>query len=142
MIAAAAAYELARKDEASLVKNVWLFCTMFSHECASIPFGNLEWYEKQPLDTMTAQYNMNALNGWQNQLDDPYLFPGKMPMDMMKKLPPTIVYTSEFCNLRRDAIKVIRRLEEAGVLLDYFSMANACHGYELMDRDLAEAALK
>lgn len=121
MVAAAAAYELAKNNEATLVKNVWLFCTMFSHECGKIPFSNLHWYEKSVVDTMTAQYNMCARNGWENQTEDPYLFPGNMPMDIMRRLPPTIVYTSEFCNLRRDAVKAIRRFEEAGVLLDYFS---------------------
>lgn len=42
--------------------------------------------------------------------ENPYLNPGRMPTEQLCKIPPTIVYTSEFDFLRRDAIHFINRL--------------------------------
>lgn len=54
-----------------------------------------------------------------------------MPDENLRKLPPTIVWTSEMDMLRRDSVKFIERMEQAGgPLLDYYSMAGAEHGYE------------
>ena len=53
-----------------------------------------------------------------------------MPLEQMSKLPPTIIFTGEFDFLRRDAIAMIKRLEQAGTLLDYFSMAGGDHFYD------------
>ena len=50
-----------------------------------------------------------------------------MPLESLKKLPPTIVITGEFDFLRRDALAMVERLKQAGVLLDYWSMAGSDH---------------
>ena len=38
------------------------------------------------------------------------MFPGRMPLESLKKLPPTIVITGEFDFLRRDALAMVERL--------------------------------
>lgn len=61
--------------------------------------------------------------------ENPYLCPGRMPEAQLRKLPPTIVYTSEFDFLRRDAIHFIDRLRAADRLLDYYSHPGEGHNY-------------
>lgn len=53
---------------------------------------------------------------------DPILFPGLMSQDNTNKLPPTIVITSEFDYLRRDALKFIDKLKKAERLLDVLDL--------------------
>ncbi len=53
-----------------------------------------------------------------------------MPADMPAKIPMTIVMTSEFDFLQRDALVFIERLRSVGRLLDFFSMPGVMHGYE------------
>lgn len=52
--------------------------------------------------------------------NDPVLFPGKMPMEMLEKIPPCIVMTSECDVLVRDSYVLIDRLKEAGKYLDSY----------------------
>lgn len=47
------------------------------------------------------------------------LYPGKMSMEDLKQIPPTVVFTSEFDFLRKDALDLISRLREAGKYLDH-----------------------
>lgn len=58
-----------------------------------------------------------------------------MAEDVLAKIPNTIVFTSEYDFLRRDAIKFIGRLKKVGKCLDYFSMPGAMHNYEGFDGD-------
>ena len=46
MLAAGAAYELARTGESNLVHSVWLKCPMLSHEYASVTYEELNQFEK------------------------------------------------------------------------------------------------
>ena len=51
-------------------------------------------------------------------------------MDCLKKLPPTIVTTGEFDHLRRDALMIIPKLQQAGRLLDVLDNLDTKHSYE------------
>ena len=66
----------------------------------------------------------------QHKAMDPKLYPGLMPVEQMKKLPPTVICTSEFDFLRRDALSIIPKLQQAGRLLDVLDMPCARHSYE------------
>lgn len=48
----------------------------------------------------------------------------------MKKLPPTVICTGEFDFLRRDALTLIPKLQQAGRLLDVLDMPATRHSYE------------
>ena len=78
----------------------------------------------------------------EKQQDDFYLYAGRMPQEIMKQLPPMLVFFSEFDYLRRDAIKMVENLQEAGKLLDYFSMPGTMHGYEIQGGPEAKIALQ
>jgi acetyl esterase len=130
MIVCGAAYELAKNDEAHLIKNMWLQCPMISNENANVPYGELNFFEKVGFTDMQNLYKMLATD-WEKQQSDFHLLPGRMPAEMLKKLPPTVVWTSEFDMIRRDAVAFINRMEEADApLLDYLSVAGGAHGYE------------
>ena len=53
-----------------------------------------------------------------------------MPEDMIAKLPPTIVMTSEFDFFCRDANCFATRLESKGRPLDFYSHPGTMHVYE------------
>ena len=52
----------------------------------------------------------NMSEDFEQSLDDPYIYPVKMPDDVIKKLPPTAVFTGEFDCFRRDSHRFSKRL--------------------------------
>ena len=52
-----------------------------------------------------------------------------MSLSELKKCPPTVVFTSEFDNLRKDAMVLIQRLQTVGRCLDYQDMPGVQHAY-------------
>lgn len=54
-----------------------------------------------------------------------------MSDELLYKLPPVIITTSEFDFIRRDAKCFSKRLLKAGKLLDLHDMAGGHHGYEV-----------
>jgi acetyl esterase/lipase len=54
-----------------------------------------------------------------------------MTDEELRKLPPTMVFTSEFDFLRRDALDLISRLKSVnGPYLDHEDMPGVTHGYQ------------
>lgn len=103
---------------------------MLSHETDRVPLSDLNFLEKVGHQDIKACYRMLATD-YDNQKHDPELYPGLMPDEQLVKLPPTIVWTSEFDMLRRDAVAFINRMKDTGApLLDQQSMAGGEHGYE------------
>ena len=142
MICMGAAYELAKNDEEKLVKQMWLHCPMLSHGLGSVPYDSLNSYEKLGFCDIRNFYQMLATD-LDNQQGDPQLYPGRMPANMLRKLPPTIIWTSEFDFLYRDTQALIKKMEEEKApLLDYFSMSGAEHGYEFLGGEQAEVKNK
>lgn len=66
----------------------------------------------------------------QTREKDPVLYPGCMPIECIKRLPPTIICTTEFDYLRKDALALIPILRQAGRLLDVLDMPGGKHSYE------------
>ena len=60
-------------------------------------------------------------------LHDPYLCPGNAPD--LSRLPKALVVTAEFDPLRDDGREYARRLEDAGVEVDYVHVDDQMHGF-------------
>lgn len=129
LFAAAAAYQMTVDNEAHLLHSMWLGNAALSGEICDIPYDELNSYEK-PLQMYCQECWKMMATDYDNQQSDPYLYPGRMPMEALKKMPKVVIVTAEFDMLRRDSISMIRRCEEAGILLDYFSVPGANHIYE------------
>ena len=58
---------------------------------------------------------------WKQQFSDihPYVFPGEMPDEVLKKLPVRVILTNEHCFLRKDAELFASRLLLHDKRLDY-----------------------
>jgi len=52
----------------------------------------------------------NMSKNFEESFDDPYIYPIKMHDDVIKKLPPTVVFTGEFDCFRRDSHRFAQRL--------------------------------
>lgn len=105
------AYHLLLKEkEFFMPKMMILRHTMCANVMADEPYGNLANYEKFDQDTQHGIFSLLATD-MEAQKDDPQLYPGKMPLDSLKMMPPTIVTTGEFDFLRRDALFLIERLK-------------------------------
>lgn len=130
MIVCATGYELAKNDESHLVKSMFLTCPMLSNETSKVSKRKLNLFEKIGFGDMQNLYKMMATD-WENQQADYHLLPGRMPEEMLRKLPPTIIWTSEFDMIRRDAVAMVDRMTKAGApLLDWLSVPGGAHGYE------------
>jgi len=44
-------------------------------------------------------------------------------------MPPAVIFTSEFDDLKRDCYKIKGKFEEANKLLDFHNMPGVKHGY-------------
>ena len=62
------------------------------------------------------------------QRNDPYIYPIKMQNDVIKKLPNTLILTSEFDFYRRDSSKLAEKLHEFGRLIDFGVLPGLNHG--------------
>jgi acetyl esterase/lipase len=62
---------------------------------------------------------------WEN---NPYVFTSNMPLELMSKVPPTVLFTAEFDFFRIMCERVRPKYEEAGTLLDYGMMKGTTHG--------------
>ena len=66
---------------------------------------------------------------WKQQFSDldPYVFPGEMPDEVLKKLPACVILTNEHCFLRKDAELFASRLLAHDKLLDYCVRPGTSH---------------
>jgi len=68
---------------------------------------------------------------YDNQQDDPVLYPGRMSLEDMKKIPPVVIYTSEYDFLRREALQLVEDLRKAGKYLDHHDLPGVEHGFQI-----------
>ena len=59
--------------------------------------------------------------------DDAMLYPGKADEKLLKKMPPTIVWSAEFDYYITEATRFASRLREAGRLLEFVVIPGAKH---------------
>ena len=104
---------------------------MHTNSLADVDGEQLGSFEKPFQEMSTDLFKMIAADFDKSTYgNDPEVYPGLMSLEDMKKLPPTIICTSEFDFLRRDALSIIPKLRDAGRLLDVLDMPVAGHNYE------------
>jgi len=58
------------------------------------------------------------------------LYPGKVSDELMKKIPPFCIWTSEHDFIRRDNLKIAERGKACGKLLDISDIPGVVHNYQ------------
>lgn len=81
---------------------------MISDQAGRVPEAELEPYEKPNASSVTSFFHHLMTEEQRSQEGvKPLMHPGMMDLDDLKHCPPTIVFTSEFDFLRRDALHFI-----------------------------------
>ena len=70
--------------------------------------------------------------GGKDNLDDANIYPIKMSDEIMKRLPQTVVLTSEFDCYKRDATRLAQRLNSHSRLLEFCIHPGLNHGSPLL----------
>ena len=65
---------------------------------------------------------------FEKQKNDPLLFPGKASDEVLKNMPPTIVWEAEFDMFINEATRIANRLKSNGRLLEYVVFPGQRHG--------------
>ena len=81
---------------------------------------------------LTSLFKLHATD-FDNQQKDDQLFPGRTSDEILKKYPPTVVFTSEFDFIRRDNEAFAERLRKVGKLAEVSVMPGALHCYQHHD---------
>ena len=78
---------------------------------------------------MTSCYQHIYATDYENQQNDPQVYPGRASDEILKKYPPTVIWTSEFDCLRRDNEEFAARLKKLGKLAEFSNMPAKTHAY-------------
>lgn len=125
------AMEMAKRDECSQIKlvvphiaamsAVWLDYNPESSE--------LNWVQKANWRGHTEILKMMH-NDWETafRTKDPNLFPGDMPEDLLKKVPPMYLTGAEWDQFKLDNEFFAKRLKKVGKLLGVFFEPGQIHG--------------
>lgn len=131
-IVTGAANLLAKANDLSKVKALFILTGMLSNETHDLPEDKYESYDKDfgsgPLE-MTSCFKLHARD-YENQQNDDQLFPGRTTDDILKKYPQTVIWTSEFDFLRRDNEVFAQRLKSLGKLAEISEMPGTVHAYQ------------
>ena len=131
-IAVGAMNLLVKAGQSHRLRALFVHTAMLSHEVGKLPEEKLEPHENTmgaPAQTMLAIYKLHATD-FENQSNDDQLYPGKASDDILKKYPPTVIWTSEFDFLRRDNETFAKRLDKVGKLAALGEMPGVGHGYQ------------
>merc|ERR1719461_1504856 len=126
-ITAGTMVKLAQEDEANLVKLAIPNVAMLSDYC----FGNTSAMTKvESENAISAQKTWRLIAGpkLEEMKEDPLMFPGHADEDTLKKMPPTVVWSSEFDVFSTEAMRFASRLNAAGRLLEFVSIPGCTHG--------------
>jgi len=118
---------LATRDESHLVRAAFPIIPMISDYCFSDP-------EAMTLEErMTVKQGMNLM--WKyiaKDLDtdknDPLLFPSKASDELIRKMPPTIIFSAEFDIFITESERMARRMRQNGKLLEFCCIPGITHG--------------
>jgi acetyl esterase/lipase len=67
---------------------------------------------------------------WEKQQNDDQVFPGRTTDEILKKYPPTVIWTAEWDFLRRDCEVFAERLKKHGKLAEFSMMPGRAHGFQ------------
>jgi len=84
-------------------------------------------------DIQETKYKFLAEN-LEKQNDDPYIYPMKMTNEILGKLPPTLLITTEFDFYLNDTKKFAKRLRKNDKLLDLIIIPKATHVFQFLPK--------
>ena len=93
-----------------MVKSQFLTCPMISNQTVNVPEDQLLDYELTNAERI-GNYFHHLMTDEERGKEGPLMYPGLMSDDYLTQCPPTVVFTSEFDFLRRDATHFIERLK-------------------------------
>lgn len=140
-----AAMLISEEPIAPPLKMLVLVCPMLGRTLDEAPSHEVPEWEKPWINCIPWSLLVDDFE--QKHKDrNPILYPFEISMENAKKLPKTVMITSEFCMLRRDTHQLIPKLKEAGVYLDHADYAGSTHGqfgfhpedpaFQLFDKDM------
>lgn len=98
------------RQNQKLVKTAFLLCPMIDDSMGTA--GDKEEWEEFNTPHAYMEWQILASDFKKQKEDgDLMLFPGKISVEECKTLPPTVVMTSEFDFIRRDAKNLIEKLQ-------------------------------
>lgn len=118
---------LGRENRQDLIKLLVLICPMLGRTLEDAPIERVPEWEKPWLNCIPWSLIVDDFDT-KHRTRDPLLYPFEISLEEAKKLPKTVLFTSEFCMLRRDTHQIIPKLKEAGVYLDHADYAGSAHG--------------
>lgn len=116
---------LTKAGKASMVKAQFLWTPNISNSVADGTAEEVQSYEVSH-NYIKAVFQMLG-NDYDNQQNDDQLFPGKLSDELLMKVPPFALFTSEFDFLRRDSLALAERGKKFGKLLDISNTPGALH---------------
>ena len=126
-ITAGTMVKLAQEDEAGLVKLAIPTIPMLT----DYSFGSKAAMTKYEEENAVGQQRLWRLIAEPDKLeemkDDPLLFPGHADDNTLRKMPPTVVWSTEFDLYSTETIRFANRLRFAGRLLEFVSIPGANH---------------
>jgi len=130
-VTAATMVKLAQNDESHLVKVAIPIIPMVS----SYIFGPTQGMtQEEAASCSLMRETWKSIAGTEDietKFDDPLLFPGDCGEDILAKMPPTIVWETEFDMFITEATRFASKLRRAGRLLDFVVMPGGKHGSDL-----------
>ena len=115
-LVACVSMELAKRDESHLVKFAWLDVAMVSNHWLSRTKENSSEVEWRSLSGQLGPLECNATD-WENQKEDPDLFPVLMSDEIASKVPMTIITGREFDCYKRDCLEYAEVMRKHSKLL-------------------------
>ena len=113
---------LAQRNESNIVKLAMPIIPMIDDDSfhSGNPFGVVNM-------TLRRIWKLIA-NDIETQRQDPLLFPGKASDEILKNMPPTVVWEAEFDMFINEATRLAKRLQSNGRLLEYVVFPGQRHG--------------
>ena len=117
---------LAQKEEGHLVKLAIPNDPMVDDYCFSDPLA-MTVEERESHLSMRKIWKHFIASDFEQQKNDPHLFPGKASEDLLEKFPPTIILEREFDMFITEASRLANRLRRAGRLLEFVVFPGGNH---------------
>lgn len=130
-ICAGAMVQLANMEESHLVKLAVPIIPMLSDYC----FSDMRAMTREEQEQAIGQrkiWSLLAGPKLEEMSGDPMLYPGKADEETLKKMPPCIIWESEFDLYITEATRFAHRLRTAGRLLELVVIPGAKHGSGMM----------
>jgi acetyl esterase/lipase len=125
---------MGREGISNLIKMQFLLSPMLGTGLEDAPENTVMDWEKPyinclPYDLIASDFPK------QNSERDVLLYPSDISLEEARKLPKTVLFTSEFDWLRRDTHNMIVKLKQAKVYADHADYAGSAHVFYLFSMD-------